>query len=554
MEEYYYGKYIKYKGKLFSERMKQLGGSCGDICGQINKLNNIFVHGDCLDGLFTAYLLRKNCVVDITKFSFIAPGLNIIDNINKIADNDSKIGLLDLSLPDPDQIPNKGCSNNILTINDKKIVHILDHHFMTSKYKNICKSTVEYDSNYSTSGTIWNKINDKKIDEQASYVFRNDNDLPSAATRLNAYVSAVSRGDRGELSLSKDGGRDFMLYIGLQKYLDVYRVYKFSNIKTIEQKFADSGKVDPWMGFTNVIESLVESASPFFLQIVGAIEIVSVYNFLNDESDPNSNFMTRKGPLYDKDSHIIDDNALYVAKRHPADTILGQVLGITLKYSAFDPINYIIIYDKERYSKGKGRFMIRDVAVSAKDKKDPTDNAHSVAKKINPNDSGGHEKASSVGIPDDNAWSNMFSVPKIDDNKKFKINAQEEAVLKIILKSARETLGNSRFRRFFVNYPFEDKNIYEIVKDCVDKRKYEDYITSLVVMGINRDFAMTTCGVPLRNDETEYAAAYDYPPQQYGYQQQQYGYQAQQYGYQPPTYYSQPQYPPGYYQQRQPKK
>lgn len=491
--ENYKKKYIKYKSKYLISKIQQVGGNCRDICKQINQLTNIFVHGDCLDGLFTAYLLRKNCVTDITKFSFIAPGLNIIDKLDELeSGKNSKIGLFDLSLPDTDQIPNKSCNGDVLTIDDKKVTHIVDHHFITSKYKDLCEKVVNYDSSYSTSGTIWNEINEKKIEEQPETEWDKKPSDNIAAQRLVAFVSAISSGDRGQLALNKDG-KKFMLYIGLQKILDLFRTYKYSKSKFFRENYSDRN-IDPWIGFTNIIDYLVAHANIELIQVIGAIEIVSVYNFLNTGYN-DSVFVTRKGDLYDKDNKVIDNHTLYVAKRGPSDSIIGQVIGITLKNTEFDPINYIVIYNKDKYMSAS-RFMIRDVSINNDNKIDKNDNANTAAKKINPADSGGHERASSVGI-DAGAWNNMTKVPEIDHNKKFKIASSEEEVLKNVLVNARATIGNTTFWKIFAVGVFDGKNIYEIVRDSIDKAQYEGYINRLIDSGLNHTFIGTSCGESL---------------------------------------------------------
>uniref|UniRef100_A0A6C0CBP6 Uncharacterized protein n=1 Tax=viral metagenome TaxID=1070528 RepID=A0A6C0CBP6_9ZZZZ len=522
--ENYKEKYIKYKSKYLFAKIKQVGGDCREVCRQINKLTNIFIHGDCLDGLFTAYLLRKNCVPDVKKFSFIAPGLNIVKKINKIGnEEDHRIGLFDLSLPDPDQIPNKSCNNDILTINDKKVTHVVDHHFMTSKYQDLCRKVVNYDAAYSTSGTIWNEINNKKIDEQPDTEWTQQTQRDLSAQRLSAFVGVISSGDRGQLALNKDG-KKFMLYIGLQKILDLFRNYKYSKSSYFKEKYSDRG-IDPWIGFTNIIDYLVTSANMELIQVIGAIEIVSVYNFLN-VGHQDSNFVTRKGNLYDKNNNVIDNHTLYVAKRGPSDSIIGQVIGITLKNTEFDPINYIIVYNKDKFM-NVARFMVRDVSVNDDNKIDKNDNANTAAKKINPEDSGGHERASSVGI-DANAWNNMIKVPEIDHNKKFKLATPEEDVIKNVLVNAWTTLGKTAFWKIFASAQFEGKTIYAICTDSINKTQYDNYINQLIESGLNYEFVGTSCGQSLTSP-TQQVNPYQQNPQQMNpysnpYQQQ-YGYQ-----------------------------
>jgi len=490
--EHYREKYLKYKSKYLIQKIKQIGGDCNMVCSQLNQLTNVLVHGDCLDGLFTAYLLRKNCVTDVTKFEFIAPGLNIIKKLDEIEDiGDRKIGLFDLSLPDPDQITNKSCNNNVLTIDDKHVTHIVDHHFMTLKYKDLCEKVVNYDGAYSTSGTIWNQINNKDIDEQPEWN-KNLGDS-TAAQRLVAFVNAISSGDRGQLALNKDG-KKFMLYIGLQKVLDLYRVYKYSKKTYFREKYTDR-KIDPWIGFTNIIDYLVSNANIELIQVIGAIEIVSVYNFLNT-GHQDIKFVTRKGNLYDAKNNIIDNNTLYVSKRGPSDSILGQVIGITLKNTDFDPINYIIIYNKDKYMSA-ARFMIRDVSVTDSNKIDANDNANTLAKKMNPDDSGGHERASSVGI-NANAWNNMLKVPEIDHSKSFKLLPADEEVIKNVLVNAFGNLGARAFWKIFNKNEFKSGTIYDMVSINVGEN-YEKYIYGLIEAGLNHTFVSTSCGMPIVN-------------------------------------------------------
>src|SRR5579872_3086637 len=199
----YKHKYHKYKRLYYHSINKPQHG--GNICDQIKNTTHILVHGACLDGAMTAYLLIKYCEVDPMKISFIAPGKNILDEISSIHENyqNPRIGLYDLALPEIK-----------LDLKQLGITNLVDHHITTSKIKS---NVITYNPSYATSGIVWQSL------------FKDLSEAPY-------LLQVINQGDQGKLSLFDPKTiLDFISYIGLQTILDTFASRKKNNFETVPQ-------------------------------------------------------------------------------------------------------------------------------------------------------------------------------------------------------------------------------------------------------------------------------------------------------------------------------
>jgi hypothetical protein len=323
----------KYKSKYFKLKKQQIGGS---ICNTIHQTTHIFVHGACLDGGLTAYLLIKYCGVDMNKINYIAPGENIISELNQYleANPEAKFGLYDLALPERD-----------LDLNQLHIVNMIDHHISSARFKN--KGT--YTDKYATSGILWAMLN-------------SDYQLANAPV----YLKVVNKGDRGLLSINDSSIDEFCIYIGLQYILD-----KFAAIK--KNKYEEVPNLMNYLINTNFLGgkniSLVK-----FIKFIGVYEIIKRYYEIYQYSD--TCYTDKIGPNYEY-------TCIYIPKSRFVTTI-AQIAGKTLQ-----DVDFVIVYP-DLPNTPSPRLTIRGIS--------PRSDANQLAKQINPQDAGGHIKAASVGV------------------------------------------------------------------------------------------------------------------------------------------------------------
>ena len=330
-------KYLKYKTKYIQEKIKQLGGDCNGVCKAIAGLDVILIHGHCLDGALVAYLLRKYCNVKDQLINFIAPGNYIVDTIQSDPTN-IKFGLYDLALPDMDQDTRITCGSgkkNVLMLDNKEIVHIVDHHFTTERYKK-CMSSIVFDKFKSTSNIIW-------TDMTAT-------NKTAGSLNLKRFISVVNMGDRGQLGLDQSTIDDFLIYIGLQKILDIFLTNKSQLMKSpnLLQQYNDND-IDPILAFTDVLDHIIRTAIIEHIQIIGLFEILNIYMYLSGKvpSYPGAKIGKLYGPIKSSitgTNTIIDSHTLFLPKRSIVDTTIAQVAGKTIVGDQKDPINYIVIY------------------------------------------------------------------------------------------------------------------------------------------------------------------------------------------------------------------
>jgi hypothetical protein len=318
----------KYKYKL-SELSSQRG-SGQKMCQSVESLTHILIHGVCLDGSMTSYLLQKYCNIPEDKIRYIAPGNNILYTVDTIINEggEPKIGLYDLALPE--------ISND--TLRDYPIKKIVDHHISTYNFS--ANQIVNYKSDYATCGIVWLDLFDTII-------------------TAPLFLRVINKGDRGILSLDNDI-EEFIIYIGLQKILDVYA----------------SNKKNTWKKVGKLINYLIIYELNFLnlIKFIGTVEILRKYYYIRQYT--HKCYVTT----------IFDTiRVIYIPKtRH--DTIISQVSGKMVK-----GVDYVIIYPNYvTDSPAPPRLTIRGVSDSS--------NANDLAKRINPNDGGGHIKASSVGV------------------------------------------------------------------------------------------------------------------------------------------------------------
>jgi len=334
-------KYLKYKKKYFKlkQRLRQIQTG-GSICNIINQTTYIFVHGACLDGAMTAYLLVSYCGVDTNKIKYIAPGEYMVTQLSKNKEENptTTFGLYDLALPERD-----------LDLQKLGVINMIDHHISSAKFKDKYKDLVTYNDQYATCGILWATL-------------RNDPQLQSAPF----YLQVINRGDRGLLSLENNTVDDFSTYIGLQYILDQFAVSK-KNVYT---------EVPYLINYLINTRSLTGQSILLstFIKYVGIYEIINrcheIYQYSDtcytDKIGPGSEF-----------------TCIYLPKSRFVTT-MAQVAGKTLQ-----TVDFVIVYPDEPQTP-EPRLTIRGISSRS--------NANELAKFINPADAGGHIKAASVGV------------------------------------------------------------------------------------------------------------------------------------------------------------
>ena len=277
----YEHKFYKYRIK-YENLLSQVGASASDICDITENLTDILIHGVCLDGAMTSYLLQKYCDVDPYKISYIPPGNAIISNIDQIKqiNENARIGIYDLALP---ELP-----KNVLS--KYNIIKIVDHHSSTEAFKD--ETNVDYETDHATCGIIWSK-------------YFNDPGLTTAPY----YLQVIDKGDRGILSLDIIYADDFIAYIGLQTILDTNASYR----------------KDGWRNIAKLMNYLVDKVDRKTVQKIGVIEILRQYYYIRKYT--NHCFLS-----YFKNNKII-----YVPKK--AGATVAQISGKMLR-----DIDYVIVY------------------------------------------------------------------------------------------------------------------------------------------------------------------------------------------------------------------
>ena len=477
-------KYLKYKTKYIQEKIKQLGGDCNGVCKAIAGLDVILIHGHCLDGALVAYLLRKYCNVKDQLINFIAPGNYIVDTIQSDPTN-IKFGLYDLALPDMDQDTRITCGSgkkNVLMLDNKEIVHIVDHHFTTERYKK-CMSSIVFDKFKSTSNIIW-------TDMTAT-------NKTAGSLNLKRFISVVNMGDRGQLGLDQSTIDDFLIYIGLQKILDIFLTNKSQLMKSpnLLQQYNDND-IDPILAFTDVLDHIIRTAVIEHIQIIGLFEILNIYMYLSGKvsSYPGAKIGKLYGPIKSNitgTNTIIDSHTLFLPKRSIVDTTIAQVAGKTIVGDQKDPINYIVIYS----SKSKSRWSIRDVSVNNTNKMGNAGNAYTISISLNPSDAGGHEKASSVAVDDELQKINLNS--KELKSKYFELDdGPANRIIALFKEAMKEPIIYKFFTLFQIGQmytPFSEVMAHMehgFREDSFDSFIFNTYINE----GVHRGLQKESCG------------------------------------------------------------
>jgi len=180
------------------------------LYNNLKNINAVILHGACLDGGISSWLLQKygglvdsysNPTAKVT-FSYIPPGEPLINELNETKDR--QIALVDLALP---------------TTKDTSILShtalIIDHHGSSKQYvdaeskaeskDDTKKYKIIYEDDYCAAGIIWTKLMRKPLEEAP------------------LILQAINYGDIGRLS--KDEYPDlFYIYCGLQSILELYRI------------------------------------------------------------------------------------------------------------------------------------------------------------------------------------------------------------------------------------------------------------------------------------------------------------------------------------------
>lgn len=521
-------KYIKYKTHHMINRLNQLGGVCTTICAKINQMDYILLHGACLDGAMTGYLLRKYCHTDPNKFRFIAPGNYIIQTLEEISNTvtNPKIGLYDLALPD---LSNVKCAKGLI-VDNIRIDHIIDHHYITEKYKKICPDVVTYEKSASTAGIVFNDMTDNGITVAPSVPpLRVDNGITVAPedrtvqrtdkgkqrdikpNNLWILVDVISQGDRGELSLDKTFDK-FLLYIGLQKILDMFSLFADSEIVDYVEKYNS---------FIDVLDFIVQKVPLVYIELIGSIEIISVCNYINHPvwNKNNKKFRPQISCLRGSNANIIDRHTLFVPKRYKTDTVISQVLGKVLP-SMGRKINYVVIFNVDSMTNIRlsGRLTIRDVSQNSNLKEGQTGNANTIAGLICPNDYGGHEKAASACINAEYKTNNIdhkICMAYIFD----KFYLVQDPVATDLFRFIDEFSYRDPvfFNRLFYGLADED-TIYSAVHNKLKVGVYDQFIYNIIGYGSDHQLVKSTCGSIRVNPTSEinfssniFATAFPFP-------------------------------------------
>lgn len=509
MSDDFFQKYVKYKIKYLNAK-KELsvgptGDTCRTICEILKNLTYILIHGACLDGAMTAYLLRKYCEFEYNKIMFIAPGNNIIEKIDfikRIKPDPKKIeiGLYDLALPTANIVNVKGKLINV-NLDELGIVKIVDHHFSTKRFEN--NKSVTYSDDYAACGLIWKELT-------------GDSSLITA----NKYLQVINKGDRGQLSLlNEETIDDFIIYIGLQKLLDYYSSInnrtlgglvdnKFHIIDASIQMHACNQCMDKWVLFTNIINYIIDKEDPLLknkikeydlskkdkfeesfkkdgintllmIQIVGAIEIFRTYNYISKN--------LYYGSVYDMKGHDLGIKALFIPKEQ-YNTVISQFAGKTLKN-----IDYVIVYPPD--GGANPRITLRGVSEKS--------NANELANLINGPEAGGHIKAASVGVSGEyiQKYIKIYENEKKDIKNYFPSSEElQKASIKLYnillnnetywYRPTERALNSSQFDTLvknITNFTF-DINQYLLIGETENEINYNDMCIKIIMNGARYPF------------------------------------------------------------------